>query len=674
MSALAADIPRIEGRIADATGVLGSSRTQIEAALRDVVDRQGVDVYVAFVPTTAELTVTDFADETARVNSLGGDDALVVVALNDRTDAIWVSDALAMRVTDSEIDAVLTTALEPRLRAGDYGGGVIAAGRALGQAAAAAGTPSSAPETTPTSGGTETTGGGLNLGLIVGFLALLVGGYLVWRWILVRRAIAAEAGERDRRTQNLAREANSLLIATDDRIRGATEEVGFVEAQYGEDEAQPFRDAIVRAKDELRAAFAIRQQLDDGQPEDPPTREAMLNEIVERLRRAGAALDAESGRIQGLRDLEKTAPTVLAALPAQAATQEARLPDVAAALERLQQYAEPTWHAVTGNVEEARKGLAGARESMTRAQAALDRGDASGAARELRVAQEGIAGAGRLLDAVERLAATASDLEQRLDAQLSQAAETLEAARAADAEAEGPGVPDRTAEIAAADQALEGARVAAAARPLDPVNAHHLAAEAQAKAVEVRDRLRQDAAQVAQLQAAAETALVAARGTVQRASDFIVTRHAGVGREPRTRLAEAERLLESAEAAKAVDPRAAYDQARRAHQLAGEAYAMAQRDLDQWNGGWPGSGGGSGGSDMAGAILGGIIGGILSGGGGGWGGSRWGSPGAPRGGGGWGGFGGGGFGGGGRSRGGGFGGFGGGLGGGGGGRSRGGRW
>jgi hypothetical protein len=173
-----------------------------------------------------------------------------------------------------------------------------------------------------------------------------------------------------------------------------------------------------------------------------------------------------------------------------------------------------------------------------------------------------------------------------------------------------------------------------------------------------------------------DSSITAARAEVDRAQDFISTRSAGMQRRARTRLAEATRLLASAEALRDSNARQAMADALRADKLAGEAYALANDDFNRWDrtGRPPTSGGG--GSDLAGAILGGIIGGILSGGGrgAGWGGSNWGSPGSSNqsGGFGGGGFGGGGGWGGGHSAGGGFGGFGGG--GGGGGHSAGGRW
>ena len=62
---------------------------------------------------------------------------------------------------------------------------------------------------------------------------------------------------------------------------------------------------MTQAQDELKAAFAVRQKLDDEIPEDPPTREAMLTEIVHRAGRAVASLDEQRKRMQGLRDTER---------------------------------------------------------------------------------------------------------------------------------------------------------------------------------------------------------------------------------------------------------------------------------------------------------------------------------------------------------------------------------
>jgi hypothetical protein len=654
-------------------GALEGGTAEVQAALDDLLD-DGVQLFVLFVGTTEDLSATEFAEETARLSSLGGDDALLLVALDDRSDAIWVSEGLP--ITNAELDDIIIDVLEPGLRTGDFPAAVIATAEALGSAAAPA-TPGPTgpivpgPIQTPPGGDPGTPGrGGIDVGLIGGLLLLAGGVALLLGWAARRLGERREADERDRRTGRLAREANAALVATDERIKSADQEAGFVEAEYGGEEAAPFRAAVAQARTELKEAFALRQRLDDAEPEDPATREQLLNGILERTGRGNAALDAEAKRIDELRNLERDAARILAALPAQVQAVDARLPAADRTLSGFSRFAPPATAAVQGNVTEARKGLDGARAAIERGGQALA-GGGSGVAREIVTAQRGIAGAAALLDAIEALGTSLSEAEKNLAGKLAAAerdADASESAIAADATGPEPGRREALEEL---ERSIRAARAAAAARPLDPLEADRLAAAAQAAAATLLSDLRHDAEQERRLAAAVSSSMAAAEAEINRAEAFIGTRGGGVGRRARTRLAEAERLLAEARARSEHEPRAAVELANRADKLAGEAYSLAAMDFTRWDGGR--GGGSSGGADIAGAILGGIIGGILSGGGrgAGWGGSPWGSPGSggsrPSG-----GFGGGGgWGGGGRSSGGSFGGFGG---GGGGGRARGGRW
>ena len=62
----------------------------------------------------------------------------------------------------------------------------------------------------------------------------------------------------------LNREANRALLAADEALKDAANDVEFAAAQWGDEEVVPYRDAIRHANDELRAAFALRQKLDDA--------------------------------------------------------------------------------------------------------------------------------------------------------------------------------------------------------------------------------------------------------------------------------------------------------------------------------------------------------------------------------------------------------------------------
>src|SRR5215207_2165903 len=341
--------PQLEGPVTDRTGALDGGAGEVEAAIERTLDDHGVQAWVLFVDSTDGQPAPEYATETARINSLGADDALVLVALGDRTDAIWVAPGLDA-ISDAEVDAIIADELEPRLRDGDFAGAAIAAVEGLGTANESVAEPAPAEpapaEPAPGEGATDG-GGALGFLLPLLFIGLIVGGVF-----LVIRAVQGrgEAEERDRKTGALAREANSLLISSDERIRDAAQEVDFVEAQYGPAEVEPLRNAVVQARDELKQSFEIRQRLDDAEPEDAATRELMLREIVERLTRAHAVLDAQTERIRQLRDLERDAPETLAALPGRIDAVEARLPAGETALKALDRYAQSASQTVRGNV------------------------------------------------------------------------------------------------------------------------------------------------------------------------------------------------------------------------------------------------------------------------------------------------------------------------------------
>lgn len=683
------DIVRLDGPVTDTAGALSGRIDDIEAQIAQTQDEHGVQAFVLFIETTGDRSASDFAFETAERNSLGVNDALILVAMADRTDFIWLADGLGA-ITDDELDTIIVDVLEPGLAAGEAADATIAAIDGLGEAAdnPAATEPPIVPgpaTQAPTPGGGTTDpgagtgGGGIGVGTIAALALIGGGGWLVWRRFRPgqgARGATGTVGAADTAqaagtpppvdTATLAKQANALLIATDERIRDAGQEVDFAEAQFGEAAVTELRAAVAGATAELAAAFTARQRLDDDEPEDESTRRSLLQEIVDRTTRGQAALDTGASRITELRALERDAPTTLVTLPARIEAVEDRLPAAAAALARLQTYAPSTWAAVEGNLEEAHKGLAGARDAVIAGSTAAGDDDRSDIAVATLEAVEGATGAAALLDAIDRLLATVDEAERHLADELAAAATDLADATATlDGRTSEPALEARRR---TAEQALDTARRSADARPLDPVEALRLATEAHRAADELLVVARDAATAALRLAASAEASLRTASTEIDRTAAFIASRRRGVGETARTRLAEAQRHLALASAVAAREPAAALDEARRAETLAREAYQIAQSDFSDWDQGGPGWGQRSGTpqgdqtTQILGQILGGIIGGVIAGGGrsggGGWGGSPWGGGGGGGGRGWGGGAGSGGFGGG----------------GGGGGRGRGGRW
>jgi uncharacterized membrane protein YgcG len=615
------DVPRLDGRITDQVGVLGADRGRAEQAIDDLTEDGNVDLFALFVSTTGTLTVTDYADAVAEGNGLGGNDALLVVATEDRTDALWVGSLLD-DVSDRELDLILADGVEPRLRDGDFGGAVVAAAEGLAQARGAEPAPAPAPAPAPTDGGA---------GWLIGIVLIGAGAALLWGWFSARRRQRLTNEERDRRTGALAREANALLLQVDEELRQDEQELGFAEAQFGADEAQRFRAVLEQARGELQAAFQLRQELDDDIPEDAETRERMLTEIVERCTRAQDLVREQSEHFRALRDLERRAPEILDSEAERLAAIRARLSTAEKQLADLHASARSAWHSVSGNVAEADARLELARELADAGREAVANDERSAAARVAKALQDALGQAETLLAAVDKLAKALDTARREMDAEMRAAATDLDAARRA---LEATEDKSQAPALAEAEARFDAARKALDSEPVDLVAAHAYATEANAAADGVLAALREGAERRAKAEAAYQAASEAATLSITRASDFISTRRQGVGRTPRTRLAEAERHLERATAAAESDPATAADEARQATRLADDAYRLARDEFGNYErsrdrgtilvngepmrpGGWPTRAPRRGfGENMTGAIIGGIIGGILSGGGG----------------------------------------------------------
>lgn len=394
---LARDIPRLPSQITDETGELSGSTSRVQAALETLQNQHDVQLWVLFIETTDNLSITEFATEVADRNSLGVNDALLVVALTDRTDAVWVADGMP-QITNSEIDSVIADRVEPRLADGDFDGAVIAAAEGLGEAADGTPAATAAPTATAVPGGTQgggqSSGGGISILPVILVVVAMVVVYAVVVRVMRARQGRASAEERDRQTGDLAKEANRLLIETDDAIRSARQELGFAEAQFSEADIMPFRAALDAAATELRAAFTVRQQLDDAVPEDPPTRARMLGEIVERCKRGRTLVDEQLARLQSLRDLERTAPDILAQLPDRIVAVEARF--------RIRGDARPAANGIRGlELEGCRwepgrgRQAAGVRDGGGRARQGVDRLGGRNRRRERCPRRPGRGGAGR---------------------------------------------------------------------------------------------------------------------------------------------------------------------------------------------------------------------------------------------------------------------------------------
>lgn len=618
-----------DGQITDKVGALGDRRDQVRSALDRLYADRRVQLFVVYVRDFSGRSAQSWADATADRNGLGRDDVLLAVATHDRQYAYTVEQG--SRLTDSQLQDVASTSIEPALREHDWAGAAI--GAADGYSAVLAGRPVPTPAVTPGaadpgggSGGTST--GDLILPVVVVGGAAAAAGYAYTR--RRRRATtrttpgakgwgpASPGGAPEPAPlPELDARAKEALVDTDDAVRTSEEELGFATAQFGEEAAAPFTEAVGYAKGELTAAFRLRQQLDDAFPEDEPTRRRMLDEIISRCADAGGRLDAVSEDFDRLRALEADAPRALATAEAAFRALAGRVAAAEATLATMrEEYAESAFAAVAGDIEQAKDRLVFATSSLNRGRQSVDSASNSAAAVYIRATEGAVDQATTLVDAVERRSRELSEAAGRLPAALTETETDL-----ADAggllEGAGDGAPtaDLRGRIARAKSVIGDVRAQTQAGPYDPIDALRRVEEADAALdaalAGVREREQGDRRALSLL----DGAVLTARSAIAAAADFITTNRGAVGSQARTRLAEAQRRLDrSRELAGSKDPQGALAEAQQADSLAGQARSLAEQDVRSYGnrngpGGARGTGGGVGGAVLGGIILGGLLGG-----------------------------------------------------------------
>lgn len=129
--ALAADptYPALTGRIVDGANLIApEARQRIEAKLKAHEDKTSDQLVVATVPSLQDVTIEDYANGLFRFWKLGeaktNNGVLLLVAPNERKVRIEVGYGLEGALTDALSKIIITTAVAPKFKAGDFAGGI----------------------------------------------------------------------------------------------------------------------------------------------------------------------------------------------------------------------------------------------------------------------------------------------------------------------------------------------------------------------------------------------------------------------------------------------------------------------------------------------------------------------------------------------------------------------
>ncbi|MDT7761178.1 MAG: hypothetical protein QOC63_598 [Mycobacterium sp.] len=598
---------RLPGYVTDGANALsGSQSSDVAQAVDKLYNDRHIRLWVVYTDTFSGQDAVSWTQQTRRLSDIGGQDAILAVATQDRgyaflspTSAPGGVDVTALRVND----------IEPKLRQSDWAGAAIAAANGLDPTTSAPGT-------------------GISwFGFLVAFAVFALAILVLWLWTRRRRrkrreAEFAAARRLDPADPNalaavgieaLDELSKSIVVDVDNAVRTSDNELGLAVEEFGPEDTAAFSRAVAGAKTTLAQAFNVRQILDDAVPETPQQRRDLLTRVVVAAAKADRELDAQREAFNQLRDLVINAPTRLDALTQQMVDVTARIAPSEQALASLhKQFSDTALASVAGNVETAKHRLAFADQNITNGRTLVSRpaGSQTGLIDSIHAAESALGQARTLVDAIDSagtdinravatLPAGIADLQQGIN----QAGTLLAQGNTAHAGQLG----------AARDVAVKAVADAQSTGAADPLGAFTKLTHADAELDRLLASIAEEHEATERLSRAFDQALFTAQSRVRGVSDYIDTRRGSIGPEARTRLSEAVRQLQAAQDTKSANLNEALTHANGASMLAAQAQEMANADVLAAQRTYTGRYGNTSGSNM-GAVIGGIvIGNVLSG-------------------------------------------------------------
>ena len=500
--------------VVDTVGALSGREAEVQAALDDLYAQADIQLFVVYVDSFENPSDgVEWADRVAIENNLGTRDLLLAVATGERSYALSVDNAFPL--TDAQLDAVERD-IESYLVDDDWAGAVIGAVDSLKAESGV--------------------GGGVPILPIVGGVAVVGAGVFIFSRIRKRSKEGKVTANPDGMTQKeLDQRAGSLLVQLDDSLKTSEQELGFAVAQFGDAATADFTATLAAAKEKVAQAFAIRQQLDDVNPETSEQKRTLTTQIIQLCESADADLDAQADAFDALRSLEKNAPEALAAVRKDAAAAATARADAAGVPHRTHLDLRPGRGQARRGQPRAGRQAAGLRGGQLRRMPTRPSSTASRATPRSRCAPRRRASA---RSASCSLRSRRSRRTSRMPRRSSTPSWPT---------------PRRTSPPHARSPTTRGSRPrsprprppwpSAASAKGDPVAALEHLTQANAALDQVFTGVRSEQEKVERAKSQLDATLSGARAQVQAAAEFITTRRGGVGSDARTRVSEADRHL-----------------------------------------------------------------------------------------------------------------------------------
>jgi uncharacterized protein len=128
-AALALTFPTLTGRVVDQAHIIAAdTAASLETKLKELEDKSGIQLVVATVTSLEGQEIEPYANQLFRAWKLGERDknngVLLLVAPNERRVRIEVGYGLEGTLTDALSKIIITNAIAPRFKTGDFSGGI----------------------------------------------------------------------------------------------------------------------------------------------------------------------------------------------------------------------------------------------------------------------------------------------------------------------------------------------------------------------------------------------------------------------------------------------------------------------------------------------------------------------------------------------------------------------
>ena len=596
-----ADAPAesFDHHLSDPSGYLENSGS-VQQVLADS-SGGGYQLYAALTDNFAPLSAQEWCVKSRNQGAGNSRSVLLAIAVEERVYYICPSDDVSFSASRQER---IVQGIEPLLSQEQWEQAVK-----VFAASAASSSDLSDAGSAGDSGVGESASTGSWFWLIVQVLAVVGIGVGIIAFVRKQKKTRTQIKTRQAASdKQIVEQAGSDVLAADDAIRGAKEELEFAKMQLGTSQTEEYAQVLAQATQARDSAMEKLASLDSlAGIEKSQQAQAASDEA----RRCLELLKQQAEKLASLRESLDSLPARIKnqlSLIAELETQAEQLPAIIAALHKNHPQAVLT--SLDDAPEQIRNLLGAARETL---QPLLSESSSPALKVQVQTAERAIAQARALIKEVSEAEGQLANLQQSLLAAVTSISADLDDVKRLE-------LQDKSvfqtlsskaqAEIDNCMKARDGQG--------DPLAALSAIAQAEADLDQALAPYRQDSEQKQKAAARLQTALDSAQRRIASANSYVSSHRGAVGLDARQYLARAKSLYQQAQEARG-------DTGVKLAELAGEAADQArdsaQADYQERRNDW-GSRPGGGGSDfLTGMILGGILNGGRGPGGSSWGGN-----------------------------------------------------